>query len=78
MPLSEREQAISAVQEALKKSGQYGGKVDGDLGPMTLSSIKAFQQAHSMLVTGRLNSETIDRLGVGAGAITALVGAVSA
>ena len=78
MALSEREQAISTVQEALKKSGHYGGKVDGDLGPVTLSSIKAFQQVHSLSMTGRLNSASIDRLGVGAGAIAALGGAVSA
>jgi peptidoglycan hydrolase-like protein with peptidoglycan-binding domain len=52
------------IQEALQSNGQYGGKVDGVLGLRTRASIRGFQKAENLPVTGQLDAETAGKLGV--------------
>jgi hyperosmotically inducible protein len=60
---------VRRVQEALKDKGHDPGAVDGVLGPNTQQAIREFQKAENLPATGRLDGQTVSRLGVeGAGA----------
>src|SRR5215469_5899853 len=52
-----------AAQEALNKQGATL-TVDGKSGPETRAAIEAFQKAHGLKATGRLNRETRAALGI--------------
>jgi peptidoglycan hydrolase-like protein with peptidoglycan-binding domain len=53
---------IRLAQEALKAKGFDPGPIDGKMGPHTRTAIEQFQQKENIKVTGRLDSETKDRL----------------
>jgi peptidoglycan hydrolase-like protein with peptidoglycan-binding domain len=55
---------VRAAQQQLKNDGFYSGTVDGRSGPMTMSAIRNYQRANNLTVTGRLDSQTIDKLGI--------------
>ncbi len=55
---------VKKIQEALQGNGQYGAKVDGVFGLRTRASIRGFQKAENLPVTGRLDTETAGKLGV--------------
>src|SRR5271165_2288523 len=55
---------VRKIQEALQGKGQYGGKVDGVFGLRTRASIRGFQKAENLPVTGQLDAETAGKLGV--------------
>jgi peptidoglycan hydrolase-like protein with peptidoglycan-binding domain len=55
---------VRKIQEALQGKGQYGGKVDGVFGLRTRASIRGFQKAENLPVTGQLDVETAGKLGV--------------
>jgi peptidoglycan hydrolase-like protein with peptidoglycan-binding domain len=55
---------VRKIQEALQGNGQYGGKVDGVFGLRTRASIRGFQKAENLPVTGQLDTETAGKLGV--------------
>jgi len=56
---------VKKIQEALQGNGQYAGrKVDGVFGLRTRASIRGFQKAANLPVTGQLDAETAGRLGV--------------
>jgi peptidoglycan hydrolase-like protein with peptidoglycan-binding domain len=55
---------IKKMQETLKDAGHYRGEVDGVLGLRTRASIRGFQEAESLPVTGQLDAQTADKLGV--------------
>jgi len=55
---------VKKIQEALQDNGQYGAKVDGVLGLRTRASIREFQRAENLPVTGQLDTETAGKLGV--------------
>jgi peptidoglycan hydrolase-like protein with peptidoglycan-binding domain len=55
---------VKKIQEALQGSGQYAGKVDGVFGLRTRASIRGFQKAENLPVTGQLDAETAGKLGV--------------
>jgi peptidoglycan hydrolase-like protein with peptidoglycan-binding domain len=57
---------VIEMQQALQGKGQYRGKVDGLLGLRTRASIRAYQKAENLPVTGRLDTPTAGRLGVAA------------
>jgi peptidoglycan hydrolase-like protein with peptidoglycan-binding domain len=61
------QQQVKAAQQALKDKGQDPGPIDGVMGPKTQAALKAFQQAEGLTTTGRLDSETMAKLGVGEG-----------
>jgi peptidoglycan hydrolase-like protein with peptidoglycan-binding domain len=58
-----REQVKSA-QEALKQKGFDPGAADGVMGPKTRTALKDFQKKEKLNETGRLDAETMSKLGV--------------
>jgi hypothetical protein len=56
---------ITKVQESLRDKGYYHADVDGVLGPQTREAIRQYQKSENLPVTGRLDSETAGKLGVG-------------
>jgi peptidoglycan hydrolase-like protein with peptidoglycan-binding domain len=55
---------IEKMQQTLQDRGQYHGKIDGLPGLRTRASIRGFQKAESLPVTGELDVQTASRLGV--------------
>jgi len=55
---------VKEMQQTLQDKGHYRGKIDGVLGLRTRSSIRGFQKAENLTVTGQLDRETAGRLGV--------------
>ncbi len=55
---------VKKIQEALQGKGQYAGKVDGVFGLRTRASIRGFQKAENLPVTGQLDAQTAGKLGV--------------
>jgi peptidoglycan hydrolase-like protein with peptidoglycan-binding domain len=61
--LDESPENIRRVQEALKEHGQ-DLEVDGDWGPRTSSAVQKFQQEQGLDASGKLDSATLQALGV--------------
>ena len=57
-------QDVKKAQEALKDKGHDPGSIDGVIGSQTRQAIRAFQNANGLKATGRLDSETTEKLGV--------------
>ncbi len=55
---------VRKIQQALQGKGQYGAKVDGVFGLRTRASIRGFQKAENLPITGQLDAQTAGRLGV--------------
>jgi len=55
---------IRKVQDTLRDKGHYRGKIDGVLGLRTRASIRAYQKAENLPVTGQVDARTADGLGV--------------
>jgi Ethanolamine utilization protein EutJ (predicted chaperonin) len=51
-------ESVTKLQELLTKEGYYGGLIGGFFGPATEAALKAYQKAHNLTVTGKLDSET--------------------
>lgn len=56
--------AVKQMQQTLRKEGHYRGKIDGALGLRTRASIRGFQRAEKLPVTGQLDEQTAGKLGV--------------
>jgi peptidoglycan hydrolase-like protein with peptidoglycan-binding domain len=52
------------MQQTLQDKGHYHGKVDGVFGLRTRASIRAYQKAENLPVTGQLDTQTAIKLGV--------------
>lgn len=52
------------VQRELNNRGHNVGPVDGLIGPKTQKGIQEFQESEELIVTGEINQETLDALGV--------------
>ncbi len=63
---SMRPDDIKQVQKTLNDKGFDVGPADGIMGARTRAGIRSYQKAENMPVTGRLDKETAERLGVGA------------
>lgn len=63
-PIARADDAVRAAQSKLAALGYYKGKVDGSPGSVTSAAIRRFQLAKSLKVTGVLNQQTLDALGV--------------
>jgi peptidoglycan hydrolase-like protein with peptidoglycan-binding domain len=57
-------QDVKKAQEALRNKGHNPGSMDGVIGPQTRQAIRAFQNANGLKVTGTLDSETTEKLGI--------------
>ena len=55
---------IKKMQETLRNKGHHGGKVDGVFGLRTRASIRAYQKAENLPITGQLDTQTAGKLGV--------------
>jgi peptidoglycan hydrolase-like protein with peptidoglycan-binding domain len=60
---SQNEQVRSA-QQALQQKGHYSGAIDGIAGPQTEAAVREFQEIQGLEVTGKLDDETLKRLGI--------------
>lgn len=56
--------ATAAAQKKLKGMGYYRGEVDGAYGSRTAAAIRRYQIAKNLQVTGRLNPQTRESLGL--------------
>jgi hypothetical protein len=50
------------VQRGLARRGYYRGRIDGDIGPGSRSSIRAFQSDHGLAPTGRIDRYLLESL----------------
>jgi hypothetical protein len=57
-------QQVRDLQRALKDRGMHPGPVNGIVSPETRAAIRAFQEAQKVPVTGRLDSQTREKLGM--------------
>ncbi len=55
---------IKQMQQTLQDEGHYRGKIDGSLGLRTRASIRGFQKAENLPVTGQLDVRTAGKLGL--------------
>jgi peptidoglycan hydrolase-like protein with peptidoglycan-binding domain len=55
---------VKQMQQTLQDRGHYRGKVDGVLGLRTRASIRDFQKAENLPVTGEIDVQTAAKLGV--------------
>jgi len=56
--------AVRQMQQTLQNEGHYRGKIDGTLGLRTRASLRGFQRAENLPVTGQLDVQTAGKLGV--------------
>ena len=55
---------VTKVQETLRNKGHYRGELDGVFGLRTGAGIRAYQKAENLPVTGQIDTQTADKLGV--------------
>jgi peptidoglycan hydrolase-like protein with peptidoglycan-binding domain len=55
---------VRAVQQALKDKGHDPGDIDGKMGPKTQAALRDFQSKEGLKASGRLDAETMAKLGV--------------
>lgn len=55
---------VNKIQQTLREKGHYRGKVDGVFGLRTRASIRAYQKAENLPVTGQLDKQTAGKLRV--------------
>jgi peptidoglycan hydrolase-like protein with peptidoglycan-binding domain len=55
---------VKKMQQTLRGKGHYRGEVDGVFGLRTRASIRGFQKAENLPVTGQLDTQTAGELGV--------------
>jgi peptidoglycan hydrolase-like protein with peptidoglycan-binding domain len=55
---------VKKMQQTLQDKGHYRGKVDGVFGLRTRASVRAYQKAENLPVTGELDTQTAGKLGL--------------
>jgi peptidoglycan hydrolase-like protein with peptidoglycan-binding domain len=55
---------VRKMQQTLQGKGHYRGEVDGVFGLRTRASIRGFQKAENLPVTGQIDMQTAGKLGV--------------
>jgi peptidoglycan hydrolase-like protein with peptidoglycan-binding domain len=63
-PAVRHQDGVKKIQETLRDKGHYRGKVDGVFGLRTQASIRAYQKAENLPITGQVDTRTADGLGV--------------
>src|SRR4029453_482551 len=64
MMLMRADQLVESVQQALKDEGFYYGEVNGDMNANLTAAIRRYQIRNGLQVTGELNDETLQSLGL--------------
>src|SRR5437868_5781401 len=62
--LVQADQVIESVQQALKDAGFYYGDVSGEMNANLTAAIRRYQIRNGLQVTGELNDETLQSLGL--------------
>lgn len=60
------DETVRQVQRHLAALGYYNGAIDGDAGSMTNAAIRRYQIAKNLKVTGELNKQTLEIMGLDA------------
>lgn len=63
----QQDNAVAEVQKTLKSKGYEVGSVDGKWGPQSMAALKQYQRENDLQVTGSLNRETAESLGISTG-----------
>jgi peptidoglycan hydrolase-like protein with peptidoglycan-binding domain len=63
-PAGVNRQTIAGAQYQLMARGYYRGRVDGSYGPQTAFAVRAFQSSAGLPLTGLLDMQTLDALGL--------------
>src|SRR5213075_3508659 len=58
------DQLVESVQQALKDEGFYYGEVSGEMNANVTATIRRYQIRNGLQVSGELNSETLQSLGI--------------
>lgn len=58
------DETVLATQKKLAQLGFYKGTPDGQIGSQTGAAIRRYQIAENLKVTGELNRQTLERLGI--------------
>lgn len=58
------DETVLATQKKLMQLGFYKGTADGQMGSQTSAAIRRYQIAQNLKVTGELNHQTLDQLGI--------------
>jgi Putative peptidoglycan binding domain len=56
--------AVTEAQQLLKENGFYSGPLDGTMSQRTRWALRSFQESRRLNVTGRLDSDTAQELGL--------------
>ncbi len=64
VPLVADTNNVSNLQHILQDEGHYRGRIDGVVGLRTRASIRGFQEAENLPITGELDVQTAGKLGV--------------
>ena len=64
VPVVEHRNDVKKMQQILRGKGYYRGKVDGVFGLRTSASIRGFQKAELLPITGQVDAQTAGKLGV--------------
>jgi peptidoglycan hydrolase-like protein with peptidoglycan-binding domain len=56
---------VEQAQRALEQAGHDPGPIDGVVGPKTSAALRAYQKAHGLDATGRLDDATLGKLTAG-------------
>jgi len=68
LTLARADQTIESVQHALKDQGFYYGEITGQMSSDLTAAIRRYQIRSGLQVTGKLNSETFQSLGINSSA----------
>src|SRR5881397_3251612 len=64
MMLMRADQLVENAQQALKDEGFYYGEVSGEMNANLTAAIRRYQIRNGLQVTGELNDETLQSLGI--------------
>jgi len=55
---------VRETQQQLRGRGYQAGAADGIMGPQTISALRRYQSANGLTVTGKVDLDTLDSLGI--------------
>ena len=64
VPVQMSSKQVTDLQQKLKQQGFYNGQIDGKWGPETQTAVKDFQKKEDLPVTGQLDPQTMQKLGI--------------